>query len=163
MTSPTSYSLPQIALHWVVAVVIAAQYLLDDGIGEAWHAVRDGLAPTYGPLVLAHIVGGVLVLALVAWRLGLRLRHGAPPPPEDEHPALQKAAKATHWALYALLIILPVSGLVAWFGGIRDAAEVHEILTNVLLGLVGLHVAAALFHHFVLKSEVMRRMVRPTA
>lgn len=161
MTTPAGYTRRQIALHWAVAILIAGQYLLEDGISAAWRAFRNGAPGAFDPLVLAHVAGGVLILILVAWRLALRLRHGAPPPPEDEHPALKAVAKLAHMALYVLLVGLPVTGLAAWFGGIAPAAEIHEILTNVLLVLVALHVLAALLHHFIQKTEVMRRMIRP--
>jgi cytochrome b561 len=50
---------------------------------------------------------------------------------------------------------------MAWFGAVRDAGEVHEALTTALLAVTGLHVAAALFHQFVLKTDVLVRMRRP--
>ena len=64
----------------------------------------------------------------------------------------------THWGLYALMILLPVSGSVAWFLGVRDAAEVHEVMKTVMLVLIVLHVVGALYHQLVQKDGLMRRM-----
>ena len=98
---------------------------------------------------------------LVGWRLVLRLRRGAPPPPADEPAALKLAARLTHGAIYLLLLAIPVSGAVAWNTGLGAAGEAHEVLGNALFVLVLVHVAGELVQHFVLRSDVMRRMVRP--
>jgi cytochrome b561 len=161
MPSPAGYSRLQIALHWAVALLIAAQFLFNEEMGGAFRALMRGEAPTTGPLVAAHVWGGILIGALVLWRLALRAARGAPPPPEADHPGLRAAATVTHWTLYALLAVIVASGAAAWFGSIRDAGEVDETLTTALLALTGLHVAAALFHQFVLKTDVLVRMRRP--
>ena len=161
MSTPTGYSRLQIGLHWLVALLIAAQFLLNEEMGAAFRALMRGETAAFSPLVAAHVWGGVLIGALVLWRLALRATRGAPPPPETEHAALRLAAAATHWTLYALLAIIVASGAAAWFGGVRDAGEVHEVMTTLLLVVTGLHVAAALFHQFVLKTDVLTRMRRP--
>ena len=56
---------------------------------------------------------------------------------------------------------LPITGGMAWFGGIEVMAEAHEVLTSLLLVLVGLHVVAALYHQFWLKDGLLMRMKRP--
>lgn len=76
------YSLAQISLHWIIALLVLAQFLNDDAIGAAWRAIRRGAAEVPGGvLVTAHVVAGIAILALVLWRLGLRLTRGAPPAP----------------------------------------------------------------------------------
>jgi cytochrome b561 len=69
-------------------------------------------------------------------------------------------AKGTHVGLYALMILMPISGSVAWFGGIDAAAQGHNILKVALLALIALHVAGALWHQFVLKDGLIARMRR---
>jgi cytochrome b561 len=163
MTPPGGYSRTQIALHWIVAALIALQFILHDAMSEAWRAVVRGGEAAFDPLVAQHVLGGLLVAALVVWRLVIRVRRGAPPPPEAEHPVLRLAATLAHWSPYALMLLLPVTGAAAWFGGVRAAADGHEVLKTVLLALIALHVGAALFHRFVLKSDVLSRMARPGA
>lgn len=164
MTAPRDYSATQIGLHWGVALLIALQFVFHDGIGDAWDDVERGREAGFDPLVPLHVLGGVLIAALTLWRLALRARRGAPPLPETGHltghPAMKLAASVTHGALYLLLLVLPMSGALAWFGGVEDAADAHETLTSLLLALVALHVGAALFHQFVLKDGLMRRMLR---
>jgi cytochrome b561 len=161
MAHPTGYTRAQIALHWVTVALVALQFILHDTMSDAWEAVEDGAAVVISPLVSQHVFAGALIAILTFVRLGLRLTHGAPPPPEAEHPALKVLGHAAHWAFYALLILLPVSGAVAWFNAVEPAAEAHEVLTTLLLALIALHVAAALFHQFILKTNLLARMKRP--
>lgn len=158
---PESYTRTQIVLHWLVALLVLAQYLDNGAIGSAWRAMRRGLEEVPGgPLVAAHVVIGVAILAFGIWRVVLRLTHGAPPPPAGEPRILRILAAATHGGLYLLLLLLPVSGLVAWFGGIGQAADAHSVLKSLLMAVVLLHVAGALYQRFVLRSDVLARMVR---
>ena len=160
-TAPTGFSAAQIRLHWIVAILIAAQYILHDAISEAWHAIRRGEEFAFDPMVASHVFGGILVLLLVIWRLALRARRGAPPPPDKEPAALKLAAAATHLGLYALMVLMPVSGMAAWFGRVDLAAEAHEAMRIILLALIALHIAGALYHQFVLKTDVLNRMRKP--
>ncbi|MBN9581150.1 MAG: cytochrome b/b6 domain-containing protein [Afipia sp.] len=160
MTVPTHYSATQIVLHWAVAALVAAQYIFKDSIAAAWDAFRKGQTLPFDPLVLAHVVGGGLILAFVVWRLVLRLRRGAPPPPENEPTVLKSLAHMAHWAMYLVLAALSVTGLLAWFGGVTAAAQAHNLLKVVLLLLVAVHVLAVPFHLLILKNNVMQRMIR---
>lgn len=158
---PKGYSSTQIALHWIVALLVLVQFLNTDAIGAAWHAVRRGLDVVPGGLlVTAHVIGGIAILTFAIWRIALRLTRGAPPPPADDPRTLRYAAAATHGLLYLLLLLVPLSGLAAWFGGVAPAGEAHEILKTLLLVVVLLHIAGALYQRFVLRSEVLQRMVR---
>ncbi|MEX0307785.1 MAG: cytochrome b [Ruegeria sp.] len=157
---PTSYSRAQIALHWVIFSLIAVQFLFHEPISEAWDQMERGLPVAFQAPVALHVFGGLLILALVLWRIALRLTRGAPSLPEKESAAMKIAAHVTHFSLYALMVLLPISGALAWFGGIEASAEAHEILKTLMLVLVLLHVLAALFHQFILKTNLMGRMRR---
>ncbi len=159
MTAPTGYTRAQIALHWIAALLILQQYVFKDAMSAAWEAFGDGLEIAFDPLVLAHVAGGALVLVFALWRLSIRARRGAPAIVGES--GLQRAlAKGTHVGLYALMILMPVSGSVAWFGGVDAAAQGHNILKVALLALIALHVAGALWHQFVLKDGLLMRMRR---
>ncbi|QKV19695.1 cytochrome b [Oricola thermophila] len=158
---PAGFSAAQIRLHWIVFVLIVLQYVLHEPMSDAWRAIRRGEDFAFDPLVAAHVFGGLLVLLLAIWRLALRARRGAPPPPDREPAILKRAAAATHFGLYALMFLMPVSGMAAWFGHIDAAAAAHSIMRVILLALVALHVAGALYHQFVLKTDVLNRMRRP--
>ncbi|CUH82470.1 cytochrome b [Tropicibacter naphthalenivorans] len=158
-TAPIGYSRLQIALHWLVFVLVAQQYLFKDAMSAAWDRVTDGLEAGFDPLVLAHVAGGALVLIFALWRLTLRARRSVSPAIEVNK--LQGIlAKLTHVGLYALMILMPISGLVAWFGGVETAAQGHNVLKIVLLALIALHVAGAVYHQFVLRDGTLARMRR---
>lgn len=158
---PKGFSRAQIVLHWTVALLVLVQFLNDDAIGAAWRAFRRATGEAPSAAAYAHMVVGATILALVLWRLALRLSRGAPAAPADEPRPLRLVAAATHAGLYLALLAVAASGLTAWLGGVEVAAEAHEALTTVLLGLVLLHVAGVLYQRFVLKSDVLARMVRP--
>lgn len=157
------YSTAQIALHWTVAVLVILQIVLHDGIVAAYAAARGEGTATESELFLAdlHVGFGIAIFVLALLRVALRVKRGVPPPPEDEHPALRMAARATHLALYALILAMPVTGGLVWFGGVEAMAELHRAGKVAILVLVGLHIAGALFQHFVLKTDVLRRILRP--
>lgn len=154
------YSALQIVLHWLAALVIMQQFVFEDAISGAWRATRQGLAVAFDPMILAHVVGGGLGLLLVLWRLYLR-RGATVPAATTGGEAQEMVARLTHLGLYAVMLLMPVSGAVAWFLGVGLAAEVHEVLKVALLALVALHVAGALYHQFVLKDGLLNRMRRP--
>jgi cytochrome b561 len=154
------YSVTQIGLHWVVAGLILFQLIFGEDMGGAWRAVEDGKAPEMTTWVWAHIIAGIAVLVFAAWRLLLRATRGAPAAPAGSA-LMVKAAELGHWALYALMVLAPATGLAAWYGGVEAAAEVHELFKPLLIILVAVHVLAALFHQFVLKDNLLARMKRP--
>jgi cytochrome b561 len=142
-----------------VAALVILQVLFHDAMADYWDAVEADGAPVPGFGVILHVVFGVTILVLALWRIALRRKHGAPPLP-DSHPAVLKiVAHANHYLLYALLVAMPLTGASAFFLGIEDAADIHEAGRTLLLILVGFHVLGALVEHFVMKSNVLRRML----
>jgi cytochrome b561 len=155
---PTGYTRTQIILHWLVFVLVVLQFVLHDPIAEAWDKIEEGLEVGFDPLVAQHVFTGFLILVLVVIRMAIKAKRGAPTLPANEPAILKIAAHGTHLGLYALLILMPISGAVAWFGGIEAAADGHEAMKVIVIALVALHVLGALFQHFVLKSDVLTRM-----
>ena len=154
------YSRLQIGLHWVMAGLIVTNLVFEDWIKAGWRAIETGGAPVYDAGALAHIGVGLAVLALVALRLALRFGRGVPDLPPGMSGLERLAAHAGHAALYALMIGVPVVGLLAWFGASEDLAELHELGKPAFLLLIALHVAAAVWHQFVRKDGLMDRMRR---
>lgn len=154
------YSGAQIALHWLVAILVLAQFLLAEGMEEAWDAVERGGTPdTSGALPHIVIGGSILVLALV--RLGVRFARGVPGPAEGEGGLQLVAAKVVHGLLYVLMIGLPLGGAAAWYLGIEAAADAHQIGKTLLLILVVLHILGAVYNQWVLRNGLIGRMMRP--
>lgn len=149
------YQPRQVILHWTVVLLLVIQYLFNEPIGEAFDAWMEEGAQDPGAGTYLHVIVGSLVLLLAIWRLVLR---GSSPAAPAEPGMLGKIGRLTHLALYALLVLVPLAGMTAWFGGIEAAGELHEVLTTLLLLVTALHVGAALYHQFILKDHLLRRM-----
>jgi cytochrome b561 len=157
MTSPAGYSRLQITLHWTVAVLLLFQMATGDMMEAAWSDLQKGMTTNDTHL---HVIVGAVILGLVIIRLVVRYLRGTPALPEDGHWLMDLAAKWTHWIILGLLVAIPSAGMAAWFGGVKLAADAHTTLFSILLALVLLHAIAALFHHYVLKDGLLRRMWR---
>lgn len=158
MAAKTGYSGLQIALHWAVAGLIAANWLFSEGMGRFLHQRLDGEAVT-ALLPTFHVYAGVTILVLAVIRLGVRLAQGAPYAPAAS--LVDLVAVWTHRALYALIFLVPLAGVAAWFAGVEEAGDAHELLMNLMMVLVILHGLGALYHQFVVKDGLLTRMVRP--
>lgn len=161
MSSPKGFSSVQIGLHWVIAALIIFQLIFGESMADVWRMFETTGAATLTVGAWAHILVGIAVLALAVWRIEVRLMRGVPDEPASSSARMVLAANVGHWVLYALMFIAPISGLVAWYGGVAVVATVHELLKPVLIILIAGHVAAALWHQFWLKDGLMDRMKRP--
>lgn len=174
--STNGYTATAISLHWLTVLLIIAAFPL----GVYMHELPN--SPLKLRLYSYHKWIGVTVFALSAARLIWRGFHPAPALPSGMPAWEQKAAKAAHWLLYALIFIIPVIGWLmssahgfqtVYLGVLpipdllardKGAAEglkaVHELLNMALLATVVLHAAAALKHHFINKDDVLKRMLK---
>lgn len=161
--------------HWAVVVLLVMQistkliapYVLPEsaeGAINAW-----------------HLSIGSTILFLMLLRLAWRFTHPVPPSPADLPLPLRMMSRATHWAFYTVLIILPLLGWAAasaygaqvnLFGfiplpalGPKDIplgeriGDLHGVLAVALLGLMALHIAGVMYHAFVKKDGVAKRML----
>ena len=106
-----------------------------------------------------HYYFGIAILALVAVRLVLRFGRGAPPA-LDANRALELAGRISHWLFYALLVVVPITGLLGYYYG-DPYGEWHTYAKPVFIGLIALHVAASLYHQFWRKDGLLMRMLKP--
>ena len=173
MAQPRGYDNVTKILHWLVFLAVAAQY----AVGEFMPHIGKN-AKEVG-LIWVHIFLGGAIMGLIVLAIIWRITHPVPQLPEL--PGWQRlAATITHWALYGLVLVLVVLGWAAansrgWPVTIlgvpvpalanngdrwaHTAGDVHTLLVNVLLGLVALHVIAALYHHFFLRDKVLKRIL----
>jgi cytochrome b561 len=174
MNAVMRYSTPAIVLHWLMALLIFAGFPL------GLYMVDLPLSPDKLKLYSYHKWIGITVLMLAAIRLSWRLTHTPPPLPERVAAWQRHASAIVHGLLYLLMIAIPLSGWLmssakgfqtVWFGVLplpdligKDKAlgellaELHKILNFTLLGLVVLHVGAALQHHFIERQPFLQRM-----
>jgi cytochrome b561 len=127
-----------------------------------------------------HETFGLFVFALVLLRILWRLFEPTPQPPPMPH-WMRYSASAAHFGLYALLLAIPLTAIAgAWLeahpltifglGTIapmlpsahdlgQSVTDIHTILGNAIIWLAGVHAAAALFHHFVLRDNILTSML----
>jgi len=161
-----------IALHWISAALVVLLWT----IGQTIDVVPNGpLRVDYRSLhITLGVVLGVVLLARLAWRM---TRHAGPPP--IVHGAMLLIARTTHWLLYVLLVLTVGIGLVyLWMRGdvifnefripaydpgnralMHQVGGWHALAANAILIVAGLHAAAGLFHHYVLRDATLQRML----
>jgi len=188
MTETTRYTNVAIILHWLIGIMLIGMVFYGWHMDDLRQALRDGTPGVSLAEVQfafnAHKTTGLLVLVLSLGRLAWRLMHKAPAMPAGMKPWEQTVAKATHIALYALMIGLPLGGWLAastselptmMFNNpdlilprlpVSQDHDFHELTGEIhgkgawaLLILTGLHFAAALKHQFLDKDGLMARML----
>lgn len=165
-TNPVArgYSGIQIALHWLIAALIAFQLIFGESMTASVDAMAEGGAASPFDQTIAnlHYCFGIAILALVVLRPFIRLTHGAPVSPDGIPGWMAAASRVTHWIFYALLVAVPVTGLLGFFTE-GPFGDIHAWAKPVFIGLIVLHAGAALFHQFWLKDGLLRTMLVPAA
>ena len=174
---PARYGAVAMALHWAIAALILGMLPLGFIMVDL-----SPVDPLKFELYQLHKSFGLTILGLTVVRLGWRLANPIPPLPDTLKPYERVAARLTHYGFYVLLFALPLSGWImasasslptgTYFGLftlpalvgddeaiLGTARQVHEYLGFGIIGLLVLHVGAALRHHFLLKDDVLARMV----
>jgi cytochrome b561 len=170
------YTRTAMFLHWLIALLLLSQF----AFGWYLQDVPRGV-PARSYFVNLHKSTGMLIGVLILLRIVWRLRH-TPPPLPDEVPRWQRRlAAASHFALYACMLVMPLSGYVAsnfskWGVNFFNAVmlppwgsddkvvyaflnQTHKVTSLVLLTLVVLHVLAALKHLLIDRDGVFTRML----
>lgn len=156
------YTKLQIWTHWLVVLLVAVQLLIAENMTEMVDAAEEGgtVSGTVSALGTLHYWLGIGILVVMLARLGMRLVLGAPAHAGPPNPVQDFAASAVHWLLYIVLLAVPVSGLVAYYG-LADVGDIHALSKPILIVLVALHVLGALYNQFVRRDGTLMRMVRP--
>lgn len=170
-----SWGWPARALHWLIALMLLVQI----GLAFVMDEVPDHLERYYLGL---HASVGASILAVLILRLAWRALNVTPDPPEGTPYWQARLAGLVHWGLYLVTFATVIAGWML-MGSERDPVpvevfglvplpqlmepnspyndllgEVHETLAFTLMALIIVHVAAALYHHFVVRDDVLRRM-----
>ncbi|MHC2618312.1 cytochrome b561 [Bradyrhizobium huanghuaihaiense] len=180
LNSDKDYGAIAQTLHWVTVVLVVIAWMLGifgDDLPKG-ELRQGGLA--------VHVAAGIAILLLLVARLIWRAVN---PPPGSEATEFgvwlgkwgDPAAAIAHYTLYALLVAVPVTGIVLQFARgdalplfglaaipspwLRDAAfahdvkEVHEVLAHALVVIAAFHAIAALIHHWVFQDRTLIRML----
>lgn len=172
MADVSRYHPVLVALHWLLAVLIIAALAL----GALVMAKLPNSDPMKLEALRSHMFGGGLILTLMLVRLFVRTRTAHPQAATAGHSLLDKVAWASHRMFYVLIIAMVASGAtVALQAGLFETVyggrgtlppdlwvypirSVHYLISRLLMGLIALHIAGALYHTFILKDGLLRRM-----
>jgi cytochrome b561 len=175
MAASTRYTTTAKVLHWMIVALLIAQFIF------AWTMPHIGRNTPVTTLISLHFTFGIIILAVALVRLAWRATHSEPTPLDGMPPWQVHSARVIHWALYLLLLVLPILGWInasyrgmpiVMFGielpkliGTRApgwgwTGDVHTLLAYyVMLTLIGLHFAAGLYHYFIRRDRVLQRML----
>jgi cytochrome b561 len=170
---PNRYPLPLILLHWLILPLMVGAFILGEVMEDLPRG--DGRMSVMG----WHILAGLSMAALLVPRLVIRLR-GVPPLPAATSALELWLARLAHLGLYAVMLVLPTTGLGSILAGKRTVSvlglfdlpslaslpwlheameEIHEGAAKLFLLLLALHVAAALWHALIRRDGIFRRIL----
>ncbi|HVE44853.1 MAG TPA: cytochrome b [Gammaproteobacteria bacterium] len=168
----TAYGSVAKFFHWLMFILLA-------GMVTFGYLLADVPKPYQSATYNIHKLIGLTLLSLALLRLAWTLINTKPRSIEGTKPWERLAERTVHWALYATILAMPLAG---WIGAsaagyapfigsysfglpIKENKELadyaftlHGKLALLLIGLVSIHVLAALYHHFIKKDNVLRRM-----
>lgn len=172
----TRYGTLPIAMHWLMVLLIVGVYASIN-----LHDLATEGSVLRANLKTLHFLLGISVLGLVVARLAARWSSGRVPQIEPEIPVWQhRLAEITHVTLYLFMIGMPLLGWaaisakgapIALFGlhvpaligpdkGLYDSLkDIHATIATIGYYLIGLHAAAALFHHYVMRDTTLVHML----
>ncbi len=175
MKYSASYTKTAITIHWLVAFLIIGTFPIGMIMSDL------PFSPFKLQLISYHKWLGVTIFLLAIARLSWRVTHTPLPLPESIPAWQRQAANSLHHLLYMLIFIIPITGwLMSSAKGFQTVylgifplpdligkdkslgnllAEIHQTLNFFLLGLVIVHVAAALKHFFIDRDNTLGRMI----
>ena len=176
ISTQARYTRTAIVLHWLILALLVAQYTI------GWTMPHIGRNTPVTTLISLHFSIGVLIIGVIIVRLAWRISHLEPAPQEGIPPWQVRSARVIHWLLYLLLLVVPLLGWInasyrgmpiTLFGlvdvpqlvgshaaGWGWTGDIHILVAEYgILSLVGLHVAAALYHYFIRRDGILQRML----
>jgi cytochrome b561 len=184
----TRYSSGARFFHWLFVLLFLAQVpagiamVVPAQLGD-FQALPGVEQSSIDALFIFHKGLGAVLIVVVLARVLWRLTHRPPPFPDTMPPLEQRIARQTHWAMYLLMLLVGATGYVHVIGlgfpiemlnalgvppllprmeGLAVASSfIHRFSVFVLTGVVGVHVAEVLRHHWVVKDGILGRMWPP--
>jgi cytochrome b561 len=172
MSQVSRYHPTLVVLHWILAFLIPAALAL----GTLVMAPIPNSDPMKGEALRGHMAGGILILTLMLLRLLIRFGTGHPAAASTGSPLFDKLAWVSHRLLYVAVIGMAAVGLSLaietgilgllidqhpripadfWVYKLRTA---HYLISRLLMALIALHIAGALYHTLIRRDGLLRRM-----
>jgi cytochrome b561 len=172
MQRVTRYQPLLVVMHWLLALMIIASLVL----GALVLVKIPNTDPMKVDALRDHMGGGILLAVLMLVRLVVRIRTAHPARASTGSSAVDRVAWLSHRLLYVLALGQAGSGLyLALQAGLPDVVfggrgslpadfwvfpmrSVHFTISRLLMALIALHVVGALYHTFILRDGLLRRM-----
>jgi cytochrome b561 len=172
---PLKYDRMMVVLHWVLAMGLFYQL----GLGLWMEDIPKDPPGLRAEWFNLHKSIGICLGLLILWRLGWRVTHSVPAAPIGNTEFQNKLSKWVHRLLYLCMVVLPVSGFmgssfsqypIKFFGiplsklwdsspeGKELFSEIHEVTAFVMMIIILLHIAAAVWHQWVKRDGLLSRM-----
>lgn len=174
MELATRYHPLLVTMHWLLALLIFAALI----IGFVWLSAIPNTDPQKIRVLLVHMSVGMLILALMIFRFIVRMRTSRPPAAKTGYLLADRLAPLVHYSFYLVVLLMIATGYTtAILAGLNrivfqgtgeplpphfgkyPSFVAHSYLAWLLMGLIALHVLDALYHQFVRKDGVLRRML----
>ena len=171
-----SYGLITKIFHWLIAFAILG--LITVGLSMTDMPSSPEKYELYG----MHKASGVMVLMLVILRILWRISNKEVMPPKSLSNMMNIKKKIGHYVLYLFMLLMPISGILMTHFSSRDIPvfglftipaaavkdpqiaglfhQVHVLGIWAFITVIILHIGAALYHHFVLKNNILKRMIK---
>lgn len=157
---PTHYNKFHILIHWLVVIVILLQMNTGDKIALEFLALRNEGIKNDGNTSNSqiHILGGLLLILLMAIRVFLRIKFGVPAPTRKTNDPLKFLSTFVHLGIYLILFAIPITGLLAFSTVNVELGIAHKDLVNVLYIFVIIHLIGVAYHQIFLADNIMERI-----
>ena len=170
LNTAQSYGFISVLFHWLMAIILLATYLLGLNLEDNFQ--------NYDAVLMLHNSLGILIFLLAIFRICWRWINIRPEPLSSKK-ILIKLATFIHILFYVIFFVMPLSGylltnlqgdVVSFFGTQlpeilernrdmkRVAHSIHDLLGNIILVMLALHVVGALYHHYWLKDNTLKRI-----
>ncbi|MFL0809544.1 MAG: cytochrome b [Agarilytica sp.] len=165
-----------IGFHWLTAMAVVCLFAVG-----LWMERLDYTHPLYKTVPHLHKSFGVLLIAVVLFRLIWRFKQGVPHPLENHQRWEKLMAKTIHIAFYVLILLMFPTGylittakgqglevfslfsipsVISGIENLEDiAGEIHEMIAFTIISLAGFHMLGAIKHHFIDKDNTLKRML----
>ena len=156
-----TYNFWQVLLHWIIAALVLFELTFKGEIKNFNAYLQTNLekTPDLSNETKIHISVGIAILTLMLIRLLVRVFCGVPANNQEVPPVLTLIARWSHYLLYFLLFITPITGILSWLFPVKNFIFLHQFSSKCLVIFILFHICATFFSEGVLGHKILHRMI----